>query len=99
MTKRKIIFVSVVCFLIVVFAVRTPSQTRSSALKAKQSDAESRTRSELDHQQRRKEFQERVAKIKKEFLYEKHALRVSEEQWKVIKAKLEEVRKLRDEAR
>ena len=53
----------------------------------------------IDRAQQIKEFQERVAKIRKEFLYEKSALGATDEQWKVIKAKLERVRQLRDQAR
>ena len=52
----------------------------------------------IDREQKRKETQERVAKIKKEFLFEKSALRATEEQWKLIKAKLEKVRQLREQA-
>lgn len=52
----------------------------------------------IDREQKRKETQERVAKIKKEFLFEKSALRATEEQWKVIKPKLEKVRHLREQA-
>ena len=53
----------------------------------------------IDRAQQIKEFQEEVAKIKKEFLYEKYALRANEEQWNIIKAKLEELRYFRDQAR
>lgn len=53
----------------------------------------------IDREQQIKEFQERVAKVRKEFLREKSALRVTEEQWNIIKAKLEEVRCFRDQAR
>jgi len=52
----------------------------------------------LDREQRYKEFQKRVAKIKKEFLREKYALGATEEQWKLIKSKLEKVRQLREQA-
>ncbi len=58
--------------------------------------AERSPRPKLELEQRRKEAQERLAKIKKEFLYEKYALRATEEQWKLIKSKLEKVRQLRD---
>jgi hypothetical protein len=37
-----------------------------------------------------------MAKIKRELLFEKHALGATEEQWKVIKPRLEKVRQLRD---
>ncbi len=52
----------------------------------------------LEREQKYKEFQKRVAKIKKEFLREKYALGATEEQWKVIKSKLEKVRHLREQA-
>ena len=58
--------------------------------------AERSPRPRFDVEQKRKESQERLAKIKKEFLYEKSALGATEEQWKVIKSKLEKVRHLRD---
>jgi len=58
--------------------------------------AERSPRPKFDLEQKRKEFQKRIAKIKKEFLYEKYALRATEEQWKLIKSKLEKVRQLRD---
>ena len=48
-----------------------------------------------EREQRHKEFQERIAEKKSEFLSEKHALAVTDEQWKLIKAKLEKVRDLR----
>ena len=53
----------------------------------------------LDREQKRKEAQERRAKIKKEFLYEKYALKPTEERWKLIKPKLEKVRQLSKQAR
>ena len=53
----------------------------------------------LDREQRYKEFQKRVAEMKKEFLREKYALRPTEEQWKIIKPKLEKVQRLRNQAR
>ena len=49
----------------------------------------------IDREQRRKESQERWAKIRKEFLTEKSLLGATEEQWKLIKAKLEKVKKVR----
>jgi hypothetical protein len=55
-----------------------------------------REQRKLEREQKRKEFQKRVAKIKKEFLHEKYALGATEEQWKLIRAKLEKVRHLRD---
>jgi len=53
----------------------------------------------IDRDQQIKEFQERVDKIRKEFLHEKAALGATEEQWRLIKAKLEEVRYFRDQSR
>jgi len=50
-----------------------------------------------EREQGYKEFQERVAEKKNEFLSEKHALAVTDEQWKLIKAKLEKVRDLRNQ--
>ena len=98
MKKRCIILLLVVCYSIAVLAVQSLSQPRSPNLTAKQTDTERSSRSKLDREQRLKEFRERVAEIKKEFLREKYALRATEEQWNVIKAKLEKVRHLRDQA-
>lgn len=71
---------------------------RQRELKEKELEKEGRN-PQIDRAQRIKELNERNAKNRKEFLYEKYALRASEEQWKVIKAKLEKVRHLRDQAR
>ena len=60
--------------------------------------AEHSPRPKIDREKRRKELQEKVAKIRKEFLREKSALGVTEEQWKVIKPKLEKIRQLREQA-
>jgi hypothetical protein len=98
MTKRSIILLLVVCFSITAFTVQVLSQQRNPNLTAKQPDAKRSSLSGLDREQRQKEFQESVAKLKEEFLREKYALRVTEEQWKLIKAKLEKVRQLRDQA-
>ena len=86
MTRRRIVFMLVLCCSIAFLAVQSLSQARSS-------------RFGLDREQRLKEFHQRVAKTKKEFLHEKYGLRATEERWKVIKAKLEKVRQLRDQAR
>jgi len=115
MTKRRIIFVSVVFFSITVLTVQTLSRTRSSDLKARSSDAERlrnitdeerkreaakrREQSKLDREQRYKEFQKRAAERRKGFLSEKSALRPTEEQWKIIKPMLEKVQRLRNRAR
>jgi hypothetical protein len=61
--------------------------------------AKEESKPRIDQAQQIKEFQEEVAKRKKEFLYEKYALRANEEQWNIIKAKLEEVRQLCDKSR
>jgi len=49
----------------------------------------------IDRKQRAKELQEKAAESRKEFLMEKSLLGATEEQWKLIKAKLEKVRQLR----
>jgi len=51
--------------------------------------------SKSEREKKYQEFLERVAERKKKFLYEKYALKPTEEQWKVIKPKLEKVRQLR----
>ncbi len=61
--------------------------------------AKEKRKPRIDRAQHIKEFQERVAKIRKEFLHEKSALRVTEDQWNIIKSKLEEVRHFRDQSR
>ena len=98
MTKRSTILLLVVSSLLMVFTVQSISQPRSSSPRAKQSNAKRNSTSTLDREQKLKEFHERVAKNKKEFLSEKYALGATEEQWKLIKAKLEKVRQLRDQA-
>lgn len=50
----------------------------------------------IDRKQRTKELREKAAERRKDFLREKSALGATEEQWKLIKAKLEKVRLLRD---
>ena len=85
MTKQRIITMLILCCLITLLTTHALSHARSS-------------RSKLDREQRLKDFQERAAKIRKEFLYEKSALGATEEQWKVIKAKLERVQHLRKQA-
>lgn len=49
-------------------------------------------------EQRRKNLREKAAERRKEFSYQKAALGATEEQWKLIKAKLEKVRLLRGQA-
>jgi len=57
-----------------------------------------REQRKLEREQRYKEFQKRAAERRKGFLYEKYALRPTEEQWKLIKPKLEKVQRLRNQA-
>jgi len=52
----------------------------------------------IDRKQKQKEYEEKAAEIRKNFLREKAALGVTEEQWKLIKLKLEKVRLLRGQA-
>ena len=98
MTKRRIILLLVVSSSITVISVQSLSQPRNSTLIAKHSDAERSSQSRSDLEQWRKEAQKRAAEMKKEFLREKYAVRATEEQWKVIKAKLEKMRHLRGQA-
>ena len=51
--------------------------------------------SKSEREKKYKEFLEQVAEGKREFLSEKYAIKPTEEQWKVIKPKLEKVRQLR----
>lgn len=60
--------------------------------------AERLARFKYEREQSYKEFQKRVAERKRELLPEKDALRPTEEQWKLIKPKLEKVRRLRGQA-
>lgn len=56
-------------------------------------------RLEFEGEQRLKALQEKTAEARREFLHEKRALvaaGITEEQWKLIKPKLEKVRELRD---
>lgn len=89
MTRRSAILLLAVCLSLTVFASKTPSRT---------ADAERGLRSKIEREKRRKEWLKGVAERKKEFLLEKSALAATEEQWKVIKPKLEEVRRLRDQS-
>ena len=72
---------------------KSAERKRQYAQKAKELAKEGRGPL-IDREQRFEEFQKRIAEIRKEFLYEKYALGATEEQWKVIKAKLEKVRRL-----
>ncbi|MFH1716686.1 MAG: hypothetical protein ABIF19_05000 [Planctomycetota bacterium] len=51
-----------------------------------------------NRKQNQKKSQEEAAEIKKEFIREKDALGVTEDQWKLVKSKLENVRQLREQA-
>jgi hypothetical protein len=51
----------------------------------------------LDREKRRKEWEKKKEEAGG-FIFEKFALRATEEQWKLIKPKLEKVRQLRDQA-
>jgi hypothetical protein len=57
------------------------------------------TRLGLERQQKVKELEERNARWRKELLSEKAALKATEGQWKLIKAKLEEIRSLSKSSR
>ena len=144
MSKRKTIFLLVVCFSIAVFAVQTLSQTPMPRRTPNMTDAEWkkeiekwRAQRKLERERKRKESKKSIAerkrkwdekvkelandgrgplidrekrwkesqkklteerKMRKEFLIEKSALATTQEQWKLIKAKLEKVRHLREQA-
>ncbi|OHB79639.1 MAG: hypothetical protein A2Z25_00495 [Planctomycetes bacterium RBG_16_55_9] len=55
--------------------------------------------SKAEKEKKYKEYLEEVAESRREFLPEKYALKPTEEQWKIIKPKMEKVRFLRDRAR
>ena len=61
--------------------------------------AERPPRPKFDREQWLNDVRKKNAEIKKGFLYEKYALRPTEEQWKVIKPMLEKVQRLRNQAR
>ena len=77
---------------------KAAEKRRQRELKEKELEKEGRN-PQIDRAQRIKEFNEGVAKARKEFLGEKYALGATEEQWKLIKAKLKKVRHLRGQAR
>ena len=114
MTKRNRIFLLVVCSSFAFLVVQSFSQPRriiqAATLSATEhqrnmTDAEKdreyakkREQRKFNREKRRKEWE----KEKEEaggFIFEKYALRTTEEQWEVIKAKLEKVRYFRDKAR
>ena len=64
-----------------------------------QKEKEYQEQRRIEREQEYKEFQERIAEERKTFFREKCALRPTEEQWKLIKPKLEKIRHLREQAR
>lgn len=150
MTKRRIVFMLVLCSLMALPAVQTLSQACGSGRSPGASDAEGsrgisyaerkreiekrrketklareQKKRELEKrsaerrrqnaqkhrelakedrgplirpEQRRKNLREKAAERRREFSYQKSALGATEEQWKLIKAKLEKVRLLRGQA-
>ena len=64
-----------------------------------QKEKEYQEQRRIEREQEYKEFQERIAEERKTFFHEKCALRPTEEQWKLIKPKLEKIRHLREQAR
>lgn len=114
MTKRKTILLLVVCSLFALLAVQlfslphrsiqaitlsaTEHQRNMTDAERDREFAKKREQRRLDREKRRKEWE----KEKEEaggFIFEKYALGTTEEQWKVIKAKLVKVRYFRDKAR
>ena len=98
MTKRSVIILLGVCLSIAVFTVQSLSQARSSNRTARSPDPQRGAGAKIDREQKRDELQKSIAKRRKEFLWEKYALKAPEEQWKVIKPKLEKVQQLRLQA-
>lgn len=82
---------------------RYAEQKRAQArleLERKQKEGQKTARErKLEREREQEEFRNRVAETKRELLHEKAALAVTEEQWKLIKPKLEKVRELQDRAR
>ena len=62
-----------------------------------QKDKEYQEQMRIEREQWGKEIQERIAQERKRFFHEKCALRPTEEQWKLIKPKLEKVRHLSEQ--
>jgi hypothetical protein len=137
MTKRRIVFMLVLCFSMALLTVQAISQTRSSrastaerkreieksreearsererkkrewekrSAERKRRDAEKAKEAakagrgpSISPQQRLKRFREEAAERSKEFLREKWALGATPDKWTLIKAKLEEVRWLKEQA-
>lgn len=76
---------------------RSAERKRQDAEKAKEAAKDGRGPL-ISRAQRLKSFRERAAERIKEFLREKWALGATPEQWTLIKAKLEEVRRLKEQA-
>lgn len=76
------------------FAQKKKERKKRSAESRRQWEL-GREQRRLDREQKQKEAQERAAKRRKEFLTEKSLLGATEEQWKLIKVKLEKVEKVR----
>lgn len=72
---------------------------RMRSERSPQKDKEYQEQMRIYREQEFKEFQERNAEWRKTFFHEKCALKPTEEQWKLIKPKLEKVRHLRNLAR
>lgn len=89
--------------------VSDAARKREAAKKRKELESKEREpaneganlRAKIEAERRQKEAQEKWDQIKRELLHEKHALfaaGLTEEQWNLIKPKLERVRELRDRA-
>jgi transposase len=75
------------------------ARMRLEALRKERASAATAPQRRLKAERWRKQVRERGAEVRKEFLREKAALGATDEQWKLIKPKLERVRQLRDRAR
>jgi hypothetical protein len=84
-----------VCLSIAAFTVQTLSQTRSSNRAVRSPDPQRGARPKIDREQKQDELQKSIAKRRKEFLWEKYALKPTDQQWSLIKPKLERVQHLR----
>ena len=81
------------------YATRRRAQRRQELERGQKESTKKSKQKKLEAEQRQKEAQERLATVKRELLREKFALRATEEQWTIIKPKLERVRLLRNQAR
>ena len=95
MARRRMIAVLLICSSLAAFAVQTLSQTRSSNRTPISPDPQRGARPKIDREQKRAELQKSIAKRRKEFLWEKYALKPTDQQWSLIKPKLEKVQYLR----